>query len=46
MQPAPAEAASKPQASKAAKPDRHAAVSSFVRSAAYVGPTPGGFARN
>ena len=45
IQPAPAQGA-KPQASRAAKPDRHAAVPGFVRSAAYVGPTPGGFARN
>jgi hypothetical protein len=46
IQSAPAQGATKPQASRAAKPDRHAAVSGFVRSAAYVGPTPGGFARN
>ena len=43
-QPAPAQSATKPQAAKA-KPERHVGTG-FVRSAAYIGPTPGGFARN
>ncbi|MGA0596954.1 L,D-transpeptidase family protein [Enterovirga sp. CN4-39] len=41
----PAAAPAKPQASTA-KPERHVGAPSFVRSAAYVGPAPAGFARN
>jgi murein L,D-transpeptidase YafK len=41
----PVSVTGKPQAS-VRKPERHVARDGFIRSAAYVGPQPGGFARN
>jgi murein L,D-transpeptidase YafK len=41
----PAAIPAKPQAA-AAKPERHVGTAGFAKSAAYVGPRPGGFSRN